>query len=231
MSGQAKEMKLNAGYSGVKEEKKYSFYEIQGLRRVLFAIEGANIKRSAKVDYWLNKNETAVQKAFDKYLNEESDLLKAHTVTYTNEKLLDKDKKPVVFVVYKGANDEDTLLNDRSAYFKLAGTEEEPMLDLMIQPTWKKEIPAAEEGGESTFQEMRYEPKFQSDDMAKKFEEELGKLQTEFSEPIETYLLKEENLDGLNVSWIKTENIGGRPMVTENLSEFRTLLYENLITK
>lgn len=210
----------NTPMIGVTSEKQFGFYEILGLKKALYAIELSNPKRSVKVDYWLSKNEKIVGEAFAKYLQEETSLISEYAETFQHEELKDKKGNCVKFIVYKGKDDSDTLLNDSGMYFKVTYEGEKPLLEIVMSPTWDLIVPPAEEGGEPTVKPMRYSIKFKSEDEKQAFDQKLSELQNGFSTSCDLWTLKESELEGLNVIW------KGRD---EDLTQFRDVLYDNAI--
>lgn len=204
-AGKAVEMKVGKGYAGAPEVKKFSFYDIFGMRKVFYAIEISNAKRTAKVDYWLNKNQKALHNVWKLYEAQEIALIKKFAET--------KEVDGKVYDVWVGKDDTDLLLNKDGIFYK----EEEGKLTEVANPYWEHELPAKEEGGEWTVQKMRYVIKF-TDKPA--FDTELGVLQDTFAEPVELYGMKADNLEGVNVMWQGKE---------EDLTQFRSLIYDNAI--
>lgn len=206
---------------GKKEAKHFGFYELLGLRKAFYAIEVSNPKRSGKVDFWLSKNDKIVGDAFAKYLEKEHDLLIQHAEIFYHKELLSNKKEPVMFIVYKGKDDSDTLLNDNGAFFKLSYENNKPILDYVPSPSWDLQVPAAEDGGEPTVQKMKYSIKFVNEENRVEFDKKLAELQNGFSIEADLWQLKEEHLEGVNMVW------KGRD---EDLTQFRNLIYDNAIS-
>lgn len=206
--------------NGQKETKQFGFYELLGLKKAFYAIEISNPKRPAKVDYWLNKNEAILGEAWEKYIQQETELIQEHAETFSHPDLTTKDKKEVKFIVYQGKDETDTLLNDNGAFFRKEEKDGKPLLEFIPNPSWDLEIPSEEEGKEHTIQKMKYNIKFISAEAKEGFDEKLSKLQNTFSVPLELWKLSSDNLEGLNVMW------KGRD---EDLTQFRNLIYDNAI--
>ena len=214
---QAKEVKL--GY-GKQPKKVLKVHEINGLLKVLKRIEASNPKIDMKVDYWLQKNVKAMEDDFFTYLDKQTKIIKTYAETFSDEQFKAGDKV-VDFIVVKGKDDTDTLLRDGAHNFKLVEVEGEKKLDFVANPTWELEVESKEEGKPSTKHKMSYTIKYKSNEDENKCEEELNKLAEETEFTPELWLLNEENLEGVNVVWADGKE--------ENVSQFKHLLYDNLI--
>ena len=200
--------------------KEYGFFEILGLKNTFRSLDATNPKRSAKVDYWIEKNTKQLDLAFSEYIAQEKELLLRYTKTFMHPKLNKKNGEPVEFIVYEGKDENDTLINDGGMYFRLQMNDGEPVLDLVTDPTYEVAIPSEEDGKEPTIQKMRYNIAFIDAEAKDAFDKKLETLQNEFKYPLELWKLDEAQLEGLQVMWKGRE---------QDLTQFRTLLYENTI--
>lgn len=220
MTQKAKEVKFGVGY-GKQPRKTFKVNEVDGLIKVLNRIEASNPKIDLKIDYWLSKNKKALIEDMTAYVKLQNDVVKKYAVIYTNEEFKDKEGKLVEFLVIQGKDENDTLLRDGNVNFKLTEAEGKPLLDYIANPSWELEIPAKEEGGEVTKKQLPYQIKYKTAEDETACDKELNELADNYQFTTETWLLKEENLEGVNVVWAGKEQ--------ENVSQFKHLLYENLI--
>jgi hypothetical protein len=198
--------------------KTFKVYEIDGMAKVLKRIESSNPKISMSVDYWLNKNLKELLGIMKDYVIKQEDVLKKHTELFTDEAFKDKEGNLIEFVKIYGKDKEDWLLRDGSNCFKLAPDNK---LDYIPQPMWDLEIPSKLEDGEPTFKKVPYNFWYKSETSENECQEELEKLAQSFDFSPFLYKLKEEHLEGVNVIWASGAE--------ENLSQFKSLLYDNLI--
>lgn len=214
-----REVKMKSGLGNpAKLGKEFSFADIEGLRQVFARLEISNLKRSGKVDYWLNKNHKALDSVWKDYMGEEWKLLKQFAEIF--------EKDGLEFLVHKGADDTDLVYFHSGAMFKKDGDKMIPTFN----PYWKMTIPATEEGKEATTQDMQYRIKYNTDTAEEEFNVELMKLREEYKANIDLWPLKEEHLEGLSVVWKDIKTGGdGKQYLESDATQFRSLLYDNCI--
>lgn len=202
-------------------KKVFKVDEVDGLLKVLGRIASSNPKIDLKVDYWLNKNQKSLVDAMSGFLEKQNGIVKKYAVTFEDEEFKTKDGKPVVFLVVQGKDDEDTLLRDGTVTFKLVEVDGVKKLDYISAPFWELEVTPAEEGKEAVKNKMQYLIKYKTPEDEIACDEELTKLAEEADFSPELWLLKEDNLEGISVVWASDKQ--------ENVSQFKSLLYDNLI--
>ena len=198
---------INSGYAG-NPFVVYSFGEVLGLLKAFTAIKISNPKISAKVDYWLSKNEKLIGDAWNGYLKKELGIIQKHANVSTVD--------GVVYTMFQGKDKEDVLYKNDFGFFKM----NDGKLEQADNPYWELEIPAKEEGGEPEKKRMHYKIQFPSDEVFELFNTELEQVQHAEKFEIDLWKLKEEYLEGIQVQW---NNKG------ESLDEFRSLIYDNAI--
>lgn len=190
--------------------------ELLGLAKCFGAIRRSNPKVTAKVDYWLTKNEKATRSAWEQYLSEEMELIKknAPTLEYNGQ----------TYLVFKGKDENDMLYNLDGFYFKKVAKEDggfilEPSENVQ-NPSWELEEKA--EGDEQPVKkQMPYQQYFETEEQQTVFREKLTALQSEFRAEIDLWKISIENMDGVSVEWNERY---------ADIADYRNLLYDLTVT-
>lgn len=254
-----KETKLKASiYNEEKETPKFSPRQLIGLQRGLVVIRSSNIKNAAqngqpqrlvcdlpaKVDYWLNKNETAIAAELSRAFKEQEAL--------TDKYVLQKTILDTVFIVYHGADETDVVLQDRRNTV-VREVEKDGKVELEIvnpevvdnmrgyyySEIVEPEIPAVDaigvEGEEGYVPAIPakdaivikhlYKKQFLTEDAGDKYEQEATEVENEAKYSLNLYKLNADNLEGLHIAWPNPSD------PRNNLDEFRAVLFQHAITE
>lgn len=249
------------------EGVKFSAIQINGLMKGFRAIRSSNlvnsvtkeeqargidrpvVKLPAKVDYWLDRNEDALNRGFKDFNAKAEKIL--------DQYVKQKEVNGIKFVVYQGKDENDIVLQDRNNVVVreiVKVGEEKPELEI-VQPQvvenlkgyyWDEiieeavpEVPAvpAQHEGEEDFiaaqeaipakpaviKKHLYQKLFLNEGDENLYNEAMEKAETEEVYEIKLYKLAAENLDGISVSWPNP----GDPRVS--LDQFRSLIFEHCI--
>lgn len=194
---------------GQVKKKDFTFEEVTGFMKIIEVLKKSNPQISIRTDFWLHKNQEAIRPEFDKYLQDEFELMSSGFAE-------GKEIGGVKYVQHKGADENDLKYISNNAWYEFDGEK----MNAIPFPLWEKELQPASEGKEAVVGKFYYTPQFVSPESEKDFGDKLLELQQNYKFELSLHLLEPKYMDGVNVIW-RDKN--------EDMSWVRPLLYDNLI--